>query len=393
MGLLQTLFPATKYLQDTHTGSWGTPDTGWTESVQNLFSPNAPRTAQGGSNLIVKAAEAPINMQPYNIADTYQFTNPTNTTDKTTNPVLGASTDGDVGSSGPSAEQLYAESMRNQINSGYGNYFGQLDNMLNTYLPQQRTAQEGLAQNSYNTSLTDLGLQKESNQADLNTQKVKTEQNQVKTLADVSNNIRNLMQAGNTYLGSRGAGDSSAVNQYAYALTKLGSQQRGDVQSQTASIMNDIADREAKLGNIYMQEKNRLNGELNTQLGSIAQWFAEQQQAIAQAKANGELSKSQDLQALSTNLLNVAMQNINNIQNQAQTKQAQLEEWAMNNSTTLGELKKNMSSIGAFQAPGLSYSQINGTPQVDSSGNISTQFKGGVGSYSTDELKKLFGLA
>lgn len=393
MGLLQTLFPATKYLQDTHTGSWGTPDTGWTESVQNLFSPNAPRTAQGGSNLIVKAAEAPINMQPYNIADTYQFTNPTNTTKTTTNPVLGVSASGDTGTSSPSVEELYAQAMRNQIDSGYSSYFGQLDDMLNTYLPSQKTAQEGLAQNSYNTSLTDLGLQRESNQADLNTQKRKTEQNQVKTLADVSNNIRNLMQAGNTYLGSRGAGDSSAVNQYAYALTKLGSQQRGDVQSQSASIMNDIADREAKLGNIYMQEKNRLNGELNTQLGSIAQWFAEQQSAIAQAKANGELSKSTDLQNLNTNLLNIALQKITDVQNDVKTRQSQLETWAMNNSTNLTQLKQNMASIGAYTAPTQTYSTINGTPQVDSQGNISTQFKGGVGNYTTDELKKLFGLA
>lgn len=378
-----------------HIGSWGLPDIGITEAIQSVLAPNKDYTYQGGSNLF-GAQPQPASAQTLGVqttggqttipsggstGGTYSSTNPTQNNRSTSTQ------------SGPSAEQLYRQSQEGLINSGYNNYFGQLDNMLNTYLPSQRTAQESLAQNSYNTSLNDLGLQKDTNQADLNTQKTKAEANQVKTLADVSNNIRNLMQAGNTYLGARGAGDSSAVNQYAYALTKLGSQQRGDVQSQTTSIMNDIADREAKLNNVYMQEKNRLQGELNTQMGSIAQWFAEQQQAIAQAKANGELNKSSDLQNLNTNLLNTALQQIANVQNQVQTRQSQLETWAMNNSTTLADLKKNMASVGSYTAPTQTYSAINGTPTVDSAGNISTQFRGGVGNYTTDELKKLFGLA
>src|SRR4030042_6638110 len=207
------------------------------------------------------------------------------------------------GTSGPSYEDM----MRQSIEGGYNNYFNELDNMLNGGLTTQRTAQEGIANTSYNTNVTDLGLQRESNQADLNVQGQQTETNQVKTLKDISSNIRNLMNAGNTYLGRMGAGDSSAVNQYAYGLTKLGSQQRGDVQSQTASILSDIADRGSKLNNIYMQEKNRLAGERDTRIGQIADWFGSAQLQIQQAKANGQLAKSQDLQTLTTNLYNQAV--------------------------------------------------------------------------------------
>jgi hypothetical protein len=295
-----------------------------------------------------------------------------------------------TGSSGPSAEELYAQSMRNQIGSGYDSYFSQLDAMIGG-LSDRRTAQEGIANTSYNTNLTDLGLQKESNQADLNAQGVKTEQNQVKTLKDISSNIRNLMNAGNTYLGSMGAGDSSAVNQYAYGLTKLGSQQRGDVQTQTAQILSDIADRGSKLNNVYMQEKNRLAGEKDTAIQQIAADFSDAQIQLQQAKANGQLAKSQDLQTLTTNLYNTAVKKLTDIDNAFKTRTSQLETWAMNNSTNLSQLKQNMASIGAFQAPKQTTSQISGTPQVDSRGNISLPY-GGSGT-STEELKKLFGLA
>jgi len=78
-------------------------------------------------------------------------------------------------------------------------------------------------------------------------QRGEVEKNQVKTLRDLSENVRNSFMAGNVYLGARGAGDSSASNQYAYALTKMGSKQRADIMNNTSGIMGDIDNREFKL--------------------------------------------------------------------------------------------------------------------------------------------------
>jgi hypothetical protein len=200
------------------------------------------------------------------------------------------------------------------------------------------------------------------------------------------------MMAGNTYLGSQGAGDSSAVNQYAYGLTKLGSQQRGDVQSQTTGILNDIADRGAKLNNVYMQEKNRLAGERDTAIQGVAQWFSEAQNQLVQARANGQLAKSQDLQTLTTNMYNQAVQALTNIQNQTAQKQSQLETWAMNNATNLTTLKQNLSKVADYTAPSLNAGTIQGTPAMTQGGLGGLTLAGG--GASTDELlKKLAGLA
>ena len=406
----------------SHTGSWGTPDFGITERISDLLG--FTRYSSGGSDLVMDQYQNPATAD-LNKTGTYQM-NPTqqqsylntyastpqvlgkNTSNPPANPAptntgafpsdqykgwdpVAAQADWEAkqreGSSGPSYEDI----MRQQIEGGYSNYFGELDNMLNTSLPGQKTAQEGIANTSYNTNVTDLGLQKDQNQADLDIQAGKTQTNQVKTLKDISSNIRNLMNAGNTYLGSMGAGDSSAVNQYAYGLTKLGSQQRGDVQAQTASILSDIADRGSKLNNIYMQEKNRLAGERDTRIGQIADWFASAQQQLQTAKAQGQLSKSQDLQSLTTNLYQAAITKLTAIQNQTAQRQASLESWAMSNATNLAQLKQNMAGIGAYTAPQQQYGQITGTPQFAPAGTSTAKF-GGTNASVEDELKRLAGL-
>jgi len=292
-------------------------------------------------------------------------------------------------SSGPS----YEDQMRGQIDSGYNNYFSELDNMLGG-LDTQRQAQENIANNSFQGNLTDLGLQREQNLNELSTQERKAEEGQVKTLKDISSNIRNLMSAGNTYLGSRGAGDSSAVNQYGYALTKLGSQQRGDVMGQTRQILSDIGDRKSKLDNIYMQEKSRLTTEKDNAIQGVASWFADAQNQLRQAKAQGQLSKSQDLQALTTNLYNQAVQQLTNIQNQTAQRQSQLESWALNNSKSLAEAKANLAGVSQYSAPTQSYSAISGTPRFDQQGNMGVDFRGGVGTGFglTEDQKRLLGL-
>src|SRR3990167_5681529 len=184
----------------------------------------------------------------------------------------------------------YAQ-LRGEISSGWDSYIGSLDKILNEGLPSQQTAQQGIVQSQYGQGVADLGAQKAEGLTELGRTRAKTEQNQVRTLRDLSVNIRNAFQAGNVYLGARGAGDSSAANQYSYALTKLGSQQRSDIMQQGADIFGEIDAREFKLGNIYNQEVNRLGSDRDQKLLGIQSWFAEQQNGIRQAQAQGQLGK------------------------------------------------------------------------------------------------------
>ena len=348
---------------------YGTSNNGW----------NYVQTSPGGGTWSTTPATNVVTGNPSVLGDSTTGGNPTPQPSQPSQP------------SGPSAEELYRQQMEGQINSGYNNYFSQLDSMVGN-LDTSAQAQTNQANLYSDQQIQDLLANTGQQETDLTKQIGTTEQGQVKTLKDVADNIRNLMQAGNTYLGSRGAGDSSAVNQYAYALTKLGSKQRGDVQSQTKTIIDNINDRVAKVKNIATQETNRIKSELGIKTQEIGQWLSEQQLAIKQAKANGELSKSQDLQSLTTNLYNQAVQQLTQLQNAAQNRMATIESWALSNSTSAKQAIAKAQEYASYQAPSLGYTPISGTPTADAQGNLTAKFGGGVNTQD-EYLKRLLGQA
>ena len=235
----------------------------------------------------------------------------------------------------------------NAINQGYDAYFASLNQIMNSYLPQQQQALLGGAEAQYGQGVNSLNTQRSLQQQGLNEQKGVVQGQQKKTLADISNNLRNAYMAGNIYLGARGAGDSSAANQYSYALTKLGSQQRGDVSGQYAGIQNQIMGRENALATTYSGAVKDLEFQKNQRVNEVAQWFNEQQIALKQAEASGQLQKGQDLANLSQNLLQMAMQQLQTTQAEIANKRGMLDEWAMNNSTTIEGLKSNLQQVGS----------------------------------------------
>lgn len=280
----------------------------------------------------------------------------------------------------------YAQ-LRGDISSGWDQYIGSLDQQLYG-LGEQMTNQQGIAQSQFNQSSGTLDLQNTQGMQSLGNQETQVNQNQVKNLNDVASNLRNSFQAGNIYLGARGAGDSSAANQYAFAITKLGSRSRGDIMSNTANIMNDIKGRVTNLTNIYNEAKNRLKEGLNQQMLGISQWFANAQQTIQQQKAQGALGKSQDLVSLSKDILNQALSQVQQAQQQATNRQAALDSWATTNSTTLAQLQNNIKEISQPQYQLPQAQALTGSPQMTANNGI--YVPSGYGS-STTEKKTLFG--
>lgn len=360
-------------------GSWGTPEFGITEALSNLFGQG--RTAQGGSNLFGPVSQT--TLVPQSGGGFTQATQPisrpptTNaTTGGTGGSVLGSNTNTPSAPSGPSAEeqarQQFENQQRNQINSGWDSYTNQLNDMLNVGLPNQQAAQQSIAQTSMNQGVADLGAQKASSEQAVQTQ-------QAANLKDLASNVKNLFQSGNIYLGSRGAGDSSAANQYSYAVGKMGTQARGDIQSQVSQRMQQI-------GDIYNQETGRLKNDYQTRIAGIADWFNQAQNQVRSQIGQAGLGRSQDLQGLSQNIYNQALSAMQSLQAEASNRRQALETWAMNNSKSVQELVSNMQ--GAQQVP--QFTGINaGMPSVDSGGNFQLP-AAGYGATSTQK-KDIFG--
>jgi hypothetical protein len=333
----------------THKGSWfGLPDFGITEAIGGLF--NKPRTAQGGSNLIgPNYAQTQPTPQVYGAQteipsfsstggnpSLYGATVMGTPTGGDGTPTTGGIPPSDGETSGPSPEDLLKQQYIDQLNNTY--------NDVVSGLGTQKTAQEGIVSNSYNQNISDLGTSTESSKKDVLA-------NQVKTLKDLSENIKNQYMAGNVYLGARGAGDSSAASMYSYALNKMGSKSRGDVLSQVNAQM-------AKLNNIFTQEQSKLQTERDNNLLKISDWYS---QALTQAKE----AKGENLTALTSTLLGNAINAVNNVKSQFDSRATALQEWAMNNSTTINELKSNMQQVAGMTP---TYN-LAGSPTVDSGGN------------------------
>ena len=262
--------------------------------------------------------------------------------------------------------------MRQSIGAGWDEYTKQLNDMLNVGIPGQQQAQQQIAQTAYNQGLNTLGSQKQ-------TQEQQLAQQQKTSLRDLGDNVKNLFASGNTYLGARGAGDSSAANQYSYAIAKMGTRER-------ANIMNQVQQRQQQIGDIYNQESNRLKSDLDTKTASIAQWFNDAQNQLRQQIGQAGLNKQKDIQALSQQIYSQAINAYQQLQNETKNRQSMLEQWALNNSKTVQEAVANMqslSSIPQFQGLG---QQL---PQGSMEGQVAAPI--GFGATGSTQKRDIFG--
>lgn len=317
-------------------------------------------------------------------------TRPTSTRTATTGG--GTPTSTTPTSSGPSREEQEVSrresEMRNDINSGYSSYFAELDRQIGG-LGAQQQGQEQIVSNNYNQGLSDINMQKQSSLGDLETQRRQTQEGQVSSLNDLSANIRNLFQTGNMKLGAMGAGDSSAANQYSYAIGKLGAKERGNIMTQTRSIENDIADRVSKLNNIVTQEVGKLKTNKDNQILQISQWFQDKQNELGQMKAQGQLQKGQSLASLSSQLLQVAQQRLMQVESDNRQQQQALQTWALSHASTIEQAKQAVGQQGNYQAAGVQAQPVNGQMNVDPTGNMAAYGYGNT-STGTADLRELF---
>jgi len=234
------------------------------------------------------------------------------------------------------------------LNAGYDAYTQQLNDMLNTGLPGQRAGQEQITNASYNQGVNQLGTQRTQSQQSV-------EQSKAANLKDLAGNVKNLFTAGNINLGARGAGDSSAANQYSYAVTKMGTKARGDINTQATDRLNQIND-------IFNSEISRLETEKNTRMGQIADWFNGAQNQIRQQIGATGLARGKDVQQLAQQAYNVALQAMQQLQTEQANRRSTLETWAMNNAKDVQTLVANMQQ--ASQLPAFGGIQ-SGMPQQD----------------------------
>lgn len=348
-------------------GGVSLPDFGVSERLSNFFGQG--RTTQGGSNLYGNQQQTTLvpaginnagitNFAPSGQSGAYgnSYTNRSsgnvlgdNIQPPPPSKVGGNESGFNVGTPVVNTQQQQGPNFADQASHVYDQYLSSLDQQLGG-LDAQRASQEQVANNTYQQGLNTVNSQYAGSQAELDA-------NRQKTLRDLSQNLANSFRAGNQYLGTRGASDSSAANQYSFALAKLGSQQRGDVQSQYDQNL-------FKLKNTYDTETKNLELEKNNQLQQISQWFAEAQNALRGQK--GQVAAQQSQQALS-----IAMQMAQQVQQQVAQRRAALDTWAANHATSFSQLAQQLGQTGNFNVNAANNLGINQAQQQVPTGVVS----------------------
>ena len=236
------------------------------------------------------------------------------------------------GNAGPSIQDM--------LNQQYEALLSPLNSRENE-LSVQKANQETQATNAYNQAQKTLDTQFSTNKGDI-------ESGQKKALTDIADAIRQQWQQGNVMLGTRGASDSSAAKQYSYALTKMGTQQQGDIMQENARRMDSLRQ-------TYELNSSEIETQKNNQLLQIANWFSEAKNSIAGLRADLQAQKYGDL-------ISMAQQAVQDSKAQADQKLSVLDQWAANTAQSLPQLTnmlaQNAQNLPAFQ--GL-YANMQGT--------------------------------
>jgi hypothetical protein len=275
-------------------------------------------------------------------------------------------------------EDNLRKSIGSQFDDILGNYSSQIKDLpgqqqrLISGVEEMAGTQKNTIQSSLDNILAKLTGQREE---------VGTMQKQ--TLQDLADNTRNLFQAGNIYLGARGAGDSSATGMYSAALTQNANKQRAGVQRDVNSMYKDIGMKEADVQTDFQAQLNEVDTWKQSQTQNIVMKYTDLKRQLEQARANAQGMEKQNLANLEKELYMNAQQQLMNIQNAA----SQL---ATNLNSTITETGSPLGKAGAdsiAQTGQYEVGQVYSPQQVNIDwGNVGSDQRGNMVDMATGNL-------
>lgn len=272
--------------------------------------------------------------------------------------------------------------LRNTISSQWDSVFGYLD-QVGDRLPGQRDEQVGQINNLFGSSQGELNTARDYANG-------KIAANQKKTLTSLADDLRSALQAGNTYLGQRGASDSSAAERYNTALMKSANKQRGEVMSQSDG-------QRAQVQNTYDTNMAKLQEWQDTKVFELGQWYNDAKNNLDYQRANASGQKAQALASLDAQLHQIALDRLRSIENEANSWKNTVNAWMLeqngNISSAVGSMQ-NMPMAPTYSALATAQSTPQNTTPVLGAGYSSTdEEKAGQSALNLGSIANNSGLA
>lgn len=309
---------------NTHTGSWGLPELGITEKIQQIFKPNAAYSYEGGSNLIGNTPQAPVYSPqvPYGPqpapAGYYPQPQPATPTSKKSNPQPPGSDGG--GYQPPSIDPILEEINRmydpimSHLSSAESRLRGELPGALSRVEDQFGTAKQTL----------DTGKTQTSRQISES-----EEQARARTQA-AQDAARRLFQELNIGAQQRFGGSSSAGEAWSELANREMMRNMGDINMQANETFRTIARQKVELEENHNNALMQLEQQKRDAIANIEKEFNDRIQDINRMRAESESAKSQmrvdALRDYRNQIMQIQLDELNyRRQIDAQAKSAQLQ--------------------------------------------------------------------
>lgn len=248
---------------------------------------------------------------------------PVQSGDIQTPDILGGSSIGSTSSvdSGSSSD----DKIRSSISSSFDPIFSDFDRQLGN-LPGQQSSQEGLVGSLFGSQGEGIEAARARGESQLAQSRLEAKQEKATSLRDLGENLRGAFKAGNLFLGTRGASDSSAANQLGFGLQKANLRRSSDIGMQAQRIFSDINQRQEQ---VQLESDNAIRDLGNwraQQLVQIQQNFAAQRSAIQSAKATAQGTKAAALANLDQQLALQAQQALQALDQQSTSFASQIQQ-------------------------------------------------------------------
>ncbi len=227
------------------TGSWGLPEFGLTEKIQNLFYPDSPLTYQHGSNLFgplpVPPYQPPAVNQPQPQTQTYRASSP-----GITAPIPSAGIPQQI-------QNAFSPPSQQDLNAVYDPFYGSLAEQETTAKSDYENLLGSLSKNEALVQ-QELGLQKKTQETELGRQSVQTQQQLGSALSQARQLYNELAQSNLARFGT-------ATSTGPFMMELLGREtqrQMGTAQTQAGNIEAEINDRKLQLNEFTNLEMNKV---------------------------------------------------------------------------------------------------------------------------------------
>jgi len=280
-----------------------------------------------------------------------------------------------VNNNDQSAEaQARDAAIRAQIEQGYGALRSGYENLI-PYYEQEGQRRIGQVGDTYQTILGGLDQAKQAGMDKLGLAKTEVERRQAGSIADLKQNLNQVMRNTGMTLGAMGAGDTSASQVMApYAYTKMAGQQFGQIGRQANDQFGQIDQKNVDLEQQYGQMYNQTEIEKSNAIEMIRSDIGSQIARIREMIPQVDAQKAQALAGLEQSLLSQAQQQLAQIQAEDRQRKDSLQQWALQRMSQLQDAQLSIRNTANFDPQAITFNALQSVGAMPSYGQSESYY-------------------